>query len=364
MGKLTQNLFLGLAILLVTACGSLGTQAVLNPTGSLNDNFLFPENSATKNDSSEIDEEDEVLAFADGSIVAFDEEGNIIASDNPSASFNNSSSENSQSADATYAYIPEANETESSSYEYDDSSLYNDIPATDSFDDSSNENSSTDSNTNNNPANDFSNSIDVTDQENPDASVDLNNDPLQELAHLPAPIAKTAPTPNTDIFDTDDSTDDDPDENNDCGDDNDDVLIIDDEGDDEESGNEFEDPFGGSPSSGNSGSNSDSVTVSTVDCGDEEAEMMEENASDSGFPTQNMQFEKRTDSELLIIQSQQNPKTGKWELADDYVIVAAEHDKSGKTSFKVDKALLNGTFSTKPAKHSKTHFILQIKNSF
>lgn len=357
MRKKTDFIFLCLAVLLFSACGGLGTSAILNPAAGLNESFLFPENSATKNDNHEIDEEDEVLNFADGSIAAFDENGNIIVSDNPSASFNNPSSEDSFSADEisqdsfsanndnnTYAYAPDPTE--------DDSFLYNDIPTADDFDNVSSENPNADTNSSSNPENDFSNSIDVTDQENPDASVELNNDPLQELAHLPAPIAKTTPSPNTDIFDTDDSADDDPDEDNDCGDDGEDVLIIDDEGGGN-GDNEFDDPLGGGPAAGNNSNSSDDfVDVGVVDCGDEEE------TTENPGSGQQMQFGDGN-MELMVIQTTQNTRTGKWELADAYVIVAAERNNSGKINFKVDRALLTGTLSAKPARLTKTHFILQ-----
>lgn len=361
MRKLSQNLYTYFTLaLILSSCGGLGTQAVLNPASGFQSPGLAPGNAATtaQNDN-EDQESEETILMPDGSVVAFDENGNIVASDTPTATLNSNPNSPSSSWDAqaqsgddsfgeSYAYAPQDQQ------DYSETNTDSIPNVFDDFNDTPNDSQNPENSNPNNPSSNNPNSVDVTDQENFENSVELN-DPLDELAHLPVTVAKNNNLPPFDPTDPDPT---DPgDEEEDCGEGE--TTQIDIGGEDNEGNNEFEDPngFGGPGSDPDSNSNGqNTMTVGVTDCGDEEegdGQVLDEESDSNYFADRDM--------ELVIIQTEQNPTTGKWELADDYVIVAAEniHQNAGKVRFKVDTSLLNNSNSgTKKAPRLKTHLIL------
>lgn len=356
-----KAVFLALPLALVIAsCGAMGAEGILNPAASgFNENFGFSANGATDTDDLDFEEQETVI-LPDGSVVVFDQNGDIIHSDTATASLGADESPSSPSGwdDNTYAYVPDTNGDEIP-WSGDENSDFL------GGDDNNNDFDSSDSSNNSDSSNAPANFVDVNDQDNFDNNVDLNGDPLDELAHLPVTVAKNNQIPSLPNEDSGD-----PDEEEDCGDNNDGNILIETPSD-EGGSDEFEGPdgFGGSGSGGNSSGNGNYMTLETTDCGDEEAEEMA-GGTESASPWQRM---RDGTLELMIVETTQNPDTGKWELLDDYVIVAAEpvdHSQStGKTkrNFKIDKILLNNHPTTQLAQESgsdtpprtKTHFILQ-----
>ena len=301
------------SIFLLSACGQVGTATLLGSYGGLENNpaanLSSLGNSATgttdKDEERENNSPSEVIEFDDGSTIILDANVNIIESDTPTTSLAINSNRTAPDSNS-YAYVPESENIDNESNFPQDPSSFED------FDDSENSWDATEN----------SNQLDVNNEENFENNTDLSGDPVDELAHIPAPIAKTGPfIPNSNNDDSETTDDDAPDENNDCGDDNENTIIIDDESE---------------------GENLNGLSVSVTDCGDDE-----ENQED--------------DPELMIIQTQQNPSTGKWETSDDYVIISAEHNPHGKTRFQIDPLLLTPSDSNTGQKstRSRTHFILR-----
>lgn len=368
MRKLSQNLYVySIIALVLSSCGGLGTQAVLNPASGFQSPGFASENAATTSqDNNDEQESEESILMPDGSVVTFDQNGNIVASDTPTATLNpnpdrpsttwetwdSPAQSGDDSFDETYAYAPQ----DQQDYSETNAAAIPDV--FDDFNNTANDSSNPENANPNNPNN--SNSIDVNNQENLENSVETNNDPLDELAHLPVTVAKNNNIPPFDPSNPD-STDS-GDEEEDCGEGE--TTQIDIGGDDNEGNNEFEDPnsFGGPGSDPDSNSNSqNTISVGVTDCGDEEEEndfLDEESDSNSNY------FADR-DMELVIVQTEQNPTTGKWELADNYVIVAAENPQqnTGKINFKVDTSLLNNSNSgATKSPRIKTHLILKRAN--